>query len=950
MTKVRKFLFVISVYFFVLGGVLFFIFSKQFAFVPVDLLLNYYPWKIYKPEPFYPYNPLRSDILDFYLPRISILKSEIFDKNIIPLWTTLISNGRPLFTMVFNAFLHPFWILAIVFSVPIGASLVNLAKMFFAFLFMYMYLKKIGINTIYSIIGGIIYTLAGFNSVWLNWPHVLVSSFAPFMFWGIEKFLERRTFRSGIYFVFAIVSLIFGGMPSIAGYFLYLSVFYFLMRLFWMKIPKRDTIKILLKFSLLIIIGILLTSIQLIPTIEFFNFIDISYRVKNSLRHLPLSSLIQLFLPFFYGSPSFYNWKGYSNFNETSGYTGVVSFIFLVGVPIFLFLRKIKTIKLLISDIFLKNLLFFWSSSVISLSIIYKIGPFFDIVRFLPIFSTNSNTRLFSVFAFSQAVGTSLMLSIIASTTIESKAVRKIIKFGTTIFLFFLALMLGIGIYKVFFYYPVAKMSKPFIFSHLSFLRWINFVWFIFQTGVTVLLVYFLLLNKNKKNVVNILFALFVSLDMLFFNYRQNGIVRREYFFPETKGISYLKENLKPYERVATFDGVFMIPGTQLAYNINSAFTHSFYSKDHKFLIDLFIKKAFVTPTAIQPLSKNTNFLSPLIDIFGIKYIVFPPDGILYSYVISQNINIVDIGKIWKDRYVIQTFQIPNNYTLNRLCLLFATYKKRVFGNGQILIIDTKGKTIAKQSFKLFHLKDNTWECFDFNVVLKKGSYKIKIVSDASEENSITIWSSGNKDLYRDGEVITNREKTRGDLTFRAYFQNKELNDKYTLVYKGNDMVVYKNNSFNSGIFLVNRILFYEDKEDIREYLNLNSFDPEQEVFIKKGVLNKFKAEQCGVKKGKIELYSANKLKYIINTDCDAILITPEIWYPGWKVYVNGKEGDILKVNLIFRGVLVPKGNNEVYFVYNPISFKVGVLVSFLSLIFFLTLITLERFYSKPLT
>ncbi len=940
-----------------IGLILIYYIFKNFTLVPADLLLNYYPWKIYKPQNFFPINPLRSDILDYYLPRIELLKKAIFENNEIPLWSPLIANGRPLFTLLFNSFLHPFFLPIYLLPLPKAFSIIVIMKMFFAGFFMFLYLRRLRIDVVPAVIGGLVFSLSGFNSVWLGWPHTLVTSSSPLLFLGIEIFLAHKTLKSGVLITIAVALMVLGGFPSVAGYFFYLGIFYFIFRSLIMfsknynKISLTQWGVLCFKFVLLFILGIGITGIQLLPSIEYLRFIDISYRKVKSLTYLPIKSIIQLLLPFFYGNPSFYNWKGYSNFNETNGYTGVVSFIFLIGVPVFCFLRKNRVVKCSVSDNIFKNLLFFWFVSLISLTIIYKIGPFLDVIRFFPILSTNSNTRLFSIFAFSQAVGSSLILYIIGFTTIKSRMVHRVIRFGIALFLVFSAVMLSVGVYKLFLYYPVAKISKPLIFSHLPFLRWVSFVWFIFQAAVTVLLVYLLLLYKNKKRVVNILFLLFVSLDMLFFNYRQNGIVPKKYFFPETEGIKYLKRNLKPYERIATFDGIFMIPGTQLAYNINSIFTHSFYSKDHKFLISLFIKDAFVTPTAIQPLSRKTNFLSPLIDVFGVKYIILPPNGILYSSVIEQNRNVIDVGKIWKKRYVVQTFRIPSDSILRRICLLFATYKKKIIGEGKVSILNLEGETITTQSFQLYRLEDNSWKCFDFNTFLRRGKYKIKITSNADRTNSITLWYSGNKDAYLQGEAIVNQQKLSGDLNFRIYLQTKDLEDKYTLVYQGKDMIIYKNNTFDSGFYLANKILFYDESRDIKRYLNFYEFNPKEYVFVKRQSnmlkLKDLNTKKCNIRRGKIKYYSSNKVKYIINSDCVTVLVTPELWYPGWEVYVNGKKEEVLRVNLIFRGVFVPKGNSEVYFVYNPISFKVGILVSFLSLTLFLSLIKLERLYSN---
>jgi uncharacterized membrane protein YfhO len=63
------------------------------------------------------------------------------------------------------------------------------------------------------------------------------------------------------------------------------------------------------------------------------------------------------------------------------------------------------------------------------------------------------------------------------------------------------------------------------------------------------------------------------------------------------------------------------------------------------------------------------------------------------------------------------------------------------------------------------------------------------------------------------------------------------------------------------------------------------------------------------------------------------MLILTDSYYPGWRAYVDGKETTILRANHFFRGVPVGPGAHVVEFQYDPLSFKVGLRVSFLTLL-----------------
>ncbi|MDD5594484.1 MAG: YfhO family protein, partial [Candidatus Margulisbacteria bacterium] len=59
---------------------------------------------------------------------------------------------------------------------------------------------------------------------------------------------------------------------------------------------------------------------------------------------------------------------------------------------------------------------------------------------------------------------------------------------------------------------------------------------------------------------------------------------------------------------------------------------------------------------------------------------------------------------------------------------------------------------------------------------------------------------------------------------------------------------------------------------------------------------------------------------------------TSEWFYPGWRAYVDGREAKIYRANFMFRAVPVPKGFREVKFVYEPLSFKLGAVISLVTL------------------
>jgi uncharacterized membrane protein YfhO len=54
----------------------------------------------------------------------------------------------------------------------------------------------------------------------------------------------------------------------------------------------------------------------------------------------------------------------------------------------------------------------------------------------------------------------------------------------------------------------------------------------------------------------------------------------------------------------------------------------------------------------------------------------------------------------------------------------------------------------------------------------------------------------------------------------------------------------------------------------------------------------------------------------------DVIVTLHDLYYPYWKVYVDGQESELLQANYIFRGVYVPAGRHTVVFRFEPFSWS----------------------------
>ena len=577
--------------------------------------MDFPPWSSLVPDDHGVKNTLRSDIMDGYLPILKQIKEGIADGD-FPQWIPLRAQGHPLASLLNTSFFHPLTLFFItVFPLAEGFSLLIMAKLGLSGFFMYLFLRKLDVSRAGSVLGGVAYMFSGFNIVWLMWPHTLVSSFAPLLFLQTENLVRGPRLGNVALLAVVVAIMVLGGFLSVAGYFFYAAGLYFLVRVAQTLARSRDWTRALWAggaFGLSFALGVGITAFQLLPTLEYVDFIDLSYRKGLSEASLPLKQGMQLIFPNYYGNQVFGNFEGggLKNLNESSGYIGIITLgLALWGLAVGVVQRR-------------GLVMLFGALAALSFLIIYRIGPFLDLVQPLPVFDFNSSTRLLSVFGFAAAAAagfgfdelrrfrprgwlrpTALWVVGIAGATVA----------GMLVYVCYVILQRWSYLSRFVDNFPAMELHT---------FRYVTIAFALSLVMIFLVLVFLHLRRPLTTLSLALVVLVLVSVDLLFFGYRQNPTVPDEYFYPETPAIRFLKEEMRPYERMAPFDHTFLIPGTESFYGLNSAFSHSLHSGRHRDLINAFSENAFKSPTAPVPGSSRTDFSSPLIDLLGIRFIV----------------------------------------------------------------------------------------------------------------------------------------------------------------------------------------------------------------------------------------------------------------------------------------------------------------------------------------
>jgi hypothetical protein len=66
------------------------------------------------------------------------------------------------------------------------------------------------------------------------------------------------------------------------------------------------------------------------------------------------------------------------------------------------------------------------------------------------------------------------------------------------------------------------------------------------------------------------------------------------------------------------------------------------------------------------------------------------------------------------------------------------------------------------------------------------------------------------------------------------------------------------------------------------------------------------------------------RVRVSVRTAGDGLLVLADPWYPQWRVRVDGRPAELLRVDHAFRGVRVPAGSHEVVFTYEDRAMRLG--------------------------
>ncbi|MBD3616864.1 MAG: YfhO family protein [Gracilimonas sp.] len=150
-------------------------------------------------------------------------------------------------------------------------------------------------------------------------------------------------------------------------------------------------------------------------------------------------------------------------------------------------------------------------------------------------------------------------------------------------------------------------------------------------------------------------------------------------------------------------------------------------------------------------------------------------------------------------------------------------------------------------------------------------------------------------------------------------------------VFQSQSGVVYENQNVLSKAFFVDSVITVQDPPEAFNYLKPGQLDFATTAVVENS--EPISSSPDTTASVEITNYTGPEISIDISREKPGFLVLSEIYYPaGWIAELNGEEIPIYKTNYLLRGMEIPAGEHDLELRFEPQSWKIGVLLSWISL------------------
>lgn len=585
---------------------------------------HFFPWSAYEKY----WGPVKNgampDITDQIYPwrHFTI---ETWKKAQIPFWNPNSFSGNPHLANYQSAVFSPLNLLFFIFPFVDAWSLLILLQPLLAGIFTYLFLRELKVGREGSVLGSTVFMFCGFMVVWMAYGTLSYAIlFLPLSLFAIERWFNKKSKLPLIILTLSIPLSFFSGHFQTS---LYFFAFTFSYLIFKVLNNRKNYTPIVAAF----ILGILISLIQIIPSIQFYLESTRSGVFLNQ-GGIPISYLVNLFAPDFFGNPVTRNdWFG--TYAEWASFVGIIPLV----------------LSLLAFNIKNKAAVYFFVFGLITLTLAVD-SP---LQRFMtdlqiPVISTSNPTRIIVLLSF--------LLSILAGfgfDRLRNLELKFISKRVIPLVLLFALIWFSL-------------IFLNFIPEDKQIIAQRNFILPTLLLGLFLAIVYFAIVGKQKILLFLILFL--VAFDSLRFAQKWMPFDPEELVFPDTSVVQGIRENIGNGRIFGNFganiDTYYGFPGIE-GYD-------PLYIERYGEFIRSANEGEFKEPErSVVHLSRRSEFADRVLDLLGVSLIFHPVADTNQSWAYPVWENPEKYSVVWED----EKFQLFKNNTALPRAKLFYGYE-----------------------------------------------------------------------------------------------------------------------------------------------------------------------------------------------------------------------------------------------------------------------------------
>jgi hypothetical protein len=559
-----------------------------------DYLFGFLPWEPYRLPGRRAGNPLMGDVPQAFYPFLLHARTAVLNGQ-LPLWSSAIGAGQPFFAAFQSAVLSPFSAVAYVLPFPAGLTAMAAARLLVGGVGMYLFLRALPLCRSAAIVGGIAYLLNPFSIVWLEHPISAVASWLPWLLLGVEWTVNHNGRRTAAGFAVLVTLALLSGHPETAFKVFLLIGTYAIYR----GAASGRAVRTIALVAAAGLLGALLSSIQLLPFLEYLNASRVlAARAAHDqpLFTNPPASFVTAFVPDFYGTPLRHRFvlEG-TNYCEQQIYAGILTWVLAAMA--------------LLHQRFRGHALFFLAAGAIGALVMYGTVVSRAAVVLLPPLRVAALSRFGLIAIAGAAVAAAIGADAFFSSTSEqeSNQRRRLASAGTLAAILIAAIVLT-------FLYTQSDMlvaGRQWT-STLRAARWAAVL-----LAATVTLVW--LAPQVPRPAVVALTAALLSADLLVFADGFHPMIPREQAFPPVAELEIPRQDSSIF-RVAGWTDT-LLPNTALVYGLQDFRSFDAMGlRDYSDLLDVGFHFNGSTHELVHVATPH------LIDLLNIKYILTPED------------------------------------------------------------------------------------------------------------------------------------------------------------------------------------------------------------------------------------------------------------------------------------------------------------------------------------